>query len=705
MRWQGAREVAGLPSALQRHPELDGWVRIDPADTVTVATGKVELGQGITTALALIAAHELSVDVARIRVQTAHTGLTPNEFVTAGSMSVQDSGGALRQACAHARRLLIAAATAALGADSDGLDIRDGWIAPAGASTGGNEGVSIWALQGGRRFEHTITEHVDERPALAPPPRQRRIDLDDKIRGVGVFVQDMAWPDMLHARVVRPPSWRHRLDSISLPHAIAGIDMRVDGSLLAVVGEDEYRVVRTAEIVAGRCRWRLAQALTGEPLGGRSRSFPVRDGVAVDEPVTELAFQPDLRATYHRPHLMHAALAPSAAAALWHDGKLTVWTHSQGVELLRHTLADVLGIAPEAVTVIHRQGAGAYGHNGADDAALDAALCARPHPGRPVLLKWTRAQEHAWEPYGPAMRVDLAAALDDAGRIAAWSHDVWSYTHAGRPIPGETGSNLSGAWLREASIDMPPAAPRLGPEVGIHRNAWPIYALPEPRVVKRFVAPGPLRTSSLRGLGAHGNVFAIESFMDELAQTAGADPLSFRLRHLADDRARSVLEAVVDLAGGLSGPRGLALARYKNRQTWAAVVAEVDVDPQSAAIRVGRLWIAADAGRVVDPDGLINQLEGGAVQSLSWSLKEAVEFDADGICSVDWQTYPVLRFDEMPEVATSLIDRPDKPSLGAGEATVGPAAAALANAVVAATGLRVRDLPLTPERLREAAGR
>jgi nicotinate dehydrogenase subunit B len=697
--------VSDLPHALERHPQLDDWVRIDPVDTVTVATGKVELGQGITTALALIAAHELSVDVDRIRVQTAHTGITPNEFVTAGSMSVQDSGGALRQACAHARRLLIAAAADTLGVAPDALDIRDGWIAPTGPAQGDNEGISIWTLHGGRSFGYAIESRVGERPALPPPRRQRRIDLDDKVRGVGVFVQDMAWPDMLHARVVRPPSWRHRLDSFSLPEATGGIDLRVDGNLVTVVGEDEHRVARTADVVAGRCRWRLTQPLTGESLGGSSRAFSVRDGVAVDEPVAGLGFMPDVQATYHRPHLMHASLAPSAAAALWRDGALTVWSHSQGVELLKHTLAGVLGIAAEAVTVIHRQGAGAYGHNGADDAALDAALCALPHPGRPVLLKWTRAQEHVWEPYGPAMRVDLAAALDDTGRITAWSHEVWSYTHAGRPIPGEAGSNLSGAWLREPACEMPPARPRLGPEVGIHRNAWPIYALPAPRVVKRFVAQGPLRTSSLRGLGAHANVFAIESFMDELAHTVGVDPLTFRLWHLTDERARAVLEAAVDLAGGLSGPRGLALTRYKNRQTWAAVVAEVDVDPESAATRVGHLWIAADAGRVVDPDGLINQLEGGAVQSLSWSLKEAVRFDAEAIHSVDWETYPVLRFDEVPEVRTRPIDRPDQPSLGAGEATVGPAAAALANAVFAATGVRVRDLPLTPERLREAAGR
>jgi CO/xanthine dehydrogenase Mo-binding subunit len=693
--------MTALPGALERHPELDQWVRVDAADTVTVATGKVEIGQGITTALALVAAYELGVDVARIRVQTAHTGLTPNELITAGSMSVEDSGGALRQACAHARRLVLEAAASELGCDPAELDIDDGWI-PA---PGSNEGRSIWDVHGGRQFRHRIGNRVDERPPAPPPARQQRLDLPAKVLGRGVFIQDLRWPDMLHARVVRPPTFRHRLDTLDEPAPPAGSDLGLvrDGSFLAVTGSDEYQVVRHAERVAARCRWRQTAELSGVALGTRSEAFPLDRGAPLAGPVAALDFAATLSASYSRPHLMHASLAPSAAAALWRQDELTVWSHSQGVELLKRTLADVLDLRSRQVTVAHHQGAGAYGHNGADDAALDAALCAMAHPGRPVLLCWTRTQEHRWEPYGPAMRMDLAAALDDHGRIARWSHEVWSYTHSGRPVPREEGSNLAAAWLRAEPRPAPAAQPRLGPEVGIHRNAWPIYDFPAPRVVKRFVAPGPLRTSSLRSLGAHGNVFAIESFMDELAVLAGEAPVAFRLAHLRDPRPRAVLRAVEELCGGVTGPRGVALARYKNRQTWAAVVAEVDVDLDSAEIRVPRLWIAADAGRVVDPDGLINQLEGGAVQALSWTLRERVRFSTGDIESEDWETYPVLRFDQAPAVLTRLLDRPEEPSLGAGEATQGPAAAAVANAVFAACGLRVRDMPLDPERLRQVA--
>jgi CO/xanthine dehydrogenase Mo-binding subunit len=410
---------------------------------------------------------------------------------------------------------------------------------------------------------------------------------------------------------------------------------------------------------------------------------------------------------------MHAALGPSAALAHWTETELALWTHSQGIYALRSSLAEVLGLAESRLHLVHVEGPGCYGHNGADDVALDAALLARGLPGRPVLLKWMRDDEHAWEPYSPAMVVQSQASLDAAGQIVDWNHDVRSYTHRGRPSArGDGTSSLLAARYLAEPLPPPPAQPTKAYHVGIHRNADPLYAFPRRRVVKHFIPGSPLRVSAMRSLGAYANVFAIESFMDELALAAGSDPVTFRLRHLKDERARAVIEAAAEKAGwqpgrpfegaGYGRGRGLAFAQYKNQKCYAAIVVEASVDVATGQIRLERAVIAADAGQIVNPDGLANQLEGGFVQAASWTLKEAVRFDATGILSRDWQSYPILTFAEAPEVETVLLDRPYQPWLGAGEATHGPTPAAIANAVFEAVGVHLRELPFTPERVRAA---
>ena len=406
---------------------------------------------------------------------------------------------------------------------------------------------------------------------------------------------------------------------------------------------------------------------------------------------------------------MHGSIGPSAAMALWQDGRLEVWSHSQGVFVLREALAQALELAPQAIRVRHVVGPGCYGHNGADDAAFDAALLALAVPGRAVLLKWSRSDEHQWEPYGSPALVELRATLDERGRIAEWSHDVWGTTHIRRPMAGGSANLLAGSHLDPPLPSRPPA-PFLLSEAGIHRNATPIYETGRRRIVKHFVAAMPLRTSSLRSLGAYANVFAIESFMDELAAIRGVSPLELRLEHLGDPRARDVLAAAVEAAHWSGSPSeepgrgcGVALARYKNSAAYAAVVVRLRVEDATAAIALEQVFIAADCGEVVDRSGAVNQLEGGALQSASWTLKERVDFDATAVTSVDWDTYPIMRFSEIPAVETVLIDRPGLPFLGVGEATQGPTAAAIANAVFDAVGVRLRDTPFTPERVREAA--
>jgi CO/xanthine dehydrogenase Mo-binding subunit len=602
-------------------------------------------------------------------------------------------------------------------------------VAPDGAQ------VDCWELAAGRPFGVSV-----EAPIAGVPADQRRwtgrglprLDLAAKVRGEAVFVHDLVLPGMRHARVVRTARPGARLAG-PLPPVIGRADVLRNGSFLAVVADHEADAVAAAEQLAADARWDGGDEVADGAgtsvflTDQAAEDVAIVDGWASDEPPGPAPDHHDralrLRATYSRPFLLHGSIGPSAAVASFAEGRLTVWCHSQGPELLRFALAAVLRLDPDDVTVIHVQGAGCYGHNGADDVALDAALVATADPGQPVALKWSRADEHRWEPAAPAMTVTLEASLGDGDgdesnggqRVRTWQHDVRSYPHFGRPRPNPETSGLLASWDLDSPWPRPTPRPARGFHSGGYRNADPLYRVGEKRVVEHFVAASPLRTSSTRSLGAFANVFAIESFMDELAVLAGRDPVAFRLDHLDDPRARAVIEAVVDLAGGLEAPggidapgRGLAFSRYENSKAYCAVVAEVTVDARTGLVAVRRGWIAADAGEVIDPDGLANQLEGGFVQAASWTLKEEVELGGSAAAGDptgrpgDWESYPILRFSETPELATRLLDHPDRRVLGAGEASTGPTAAAIANALCQATGARVRDLPLRPPRVKAA---
>jgi CO/xanthine dehydrogenase Mo-binding subunit/aerobic-type carbon monoxide dehydrogenase small subunit (CoxS/CutS family) len=686
--WVNPDPQLGLSPSFGINPGLDAWIRIDEDETVTVLTGKVEIGQGLKTALAQIAAEELDVAMDRMRVIDADTHLTPNEGITAGSQSMQTSGLAVRQAAADARHFLLALAHEELETSTppDQLQVEDGQISdPASGRS-----VSYWALFGGRRFGLPVTgvgqpKAPDEHTLVGKAVK--RLDLPNKVTGMPSTVHDMELPGMVHGRVVRPPAYDARLLEVdeepvrNLPGVLALIR---NGSFLAVVAEREDQAVVAAGALAAAARWHNPTALPNQEAvyahlrNHPGRSMLVRDGTAVDEEIPPPALAENaaqtLRATYLRPYQMHASLGASAAVAHEEGGKLTVWVQTQGVFPQRAIISEVLGMDEADVHLVHVEGSGCYGHNGAEDAAMDAALLARALPGRPVSLKWSRADEHGWEPYGPAMVVEMEAALDDQGRIGAWNHDVWSYAHATRPRPGGPGSGLLAAWHLAEPFEPQLPGPRLGYHFGGYRNADPLYDLPRRRIVSHYVPDSPLRTSALRSLGAYTNVFAIESFMDELAHAAGVDPVEFRLRHMRDPRARAVIEAAAEKAGWQphSGQRnegrgrGIAFAQYKNIQCYAAIVVDLVVDRESGKIRLERAIIAGEAGQVVNPDGLSN----GA-----------------------------------PVIETVLLNRPELPFLGSGEATIGPAPAAIANAVFDAVGVRLRRIPFTPERVLEALDR
>jgi nicotinate dehydrogenase subunit B len=416
-----------------------------------------------------------------------------------------------------------------------------------------------------------------------------------------------------------------------------------------------------------------------------------------------------ISARYTRPYQMHGAIGPSCAVARYDDNGLTVWTHTQGVYPLRTAIAQLLRLKPEQVRCIQVEGSGCYGHNGADDVAADAALIARAMPGSAIRVQWMREQEHTSEPYASAMVAEVTGALDAEGRVVGWDYGVWSNTHNRRPNVG--GLLLQNAALPEP-LPVPPPAPIPMPEGGGERNSNPIYAFPNATVVSHFVSEMPLRVSAQRSLGAYLNVFAIESFMDELAAAAGIDPVEFRMRHLTDERARTVIRTAADRFGWSAKTprqpgmgRGFAFARYKNLGAYCAVALELNVEHETGRVRPGRVVAAVDSGQVINPDGIRNQIEGAIVQATSWTLYEAVRFDRQHITSTDWSRYPILRFPAAPEsIDVHIIPQPGQPFLGTGEAGQGPTAAALANALRDAAGVRIRDLPLSAERVKAAIG-
>ena len=695
-----------------------------PDGSVEVRSGKVEIGQRVGTAIALIVAGELGISFDRITMAPARTGVSPDEGYTAGSSSMEHSGRAVRHAAATIRRELCLRAARRLGVDADGLETHDGFV----RSRETNQTIGFGELVG----ESPLALPVDTRVPLRTDTRTRSgsagvepLHIREIVTGTLRFVHDLCPDGMLHARIVRPPHYHAVLSGIpvGVEADFGGAWLVRDGSFLAVAAEDEHLAIRGAERIRAAARWHRVHDLDERPISeqllrNRRESYPVRDGVAYDEPVPEPS--PDgpemIRASYERPYQMHGSLAPSAALALFADGNLTVWTHTQGIYPLRDAIAEAFELDPDSVTVVHAPGAGCYGHNGSDDAAFEAVLLSRAHPGRPVLLKWSREDEHGWEPYGSAMRIELCARLDRDGRVRYWSHETYSASHVMRAWPGLAESQ-AGKFLAPRYLANPLPAPRplpsLGAHGGIHRNASPPYAFPETRIVKHLVHDLPLRVSALRTLGAFANVFAAESFMDELAHISTEDPVTYRQRHLGDARTLGVLDAAAERFGWIARPagrdgngtgHGIAVARYKNVKSYCAVAVQVRVG-DDAKVRIERAVIAADSGEIVDPDGLAAQLEGGFVQAASWTLFEAVAWNRDGISSRDWKSYPILRFDEIPEIETVLLDRPGEPYLGAGEAACGPTGAAIANAIFDAVGLRARRLPLTPQALRDAASR
>jgi len=698
-----------VPRDVEANPRLSRWASVREEEVVLLRVGKVELGQGILTALAQVAAEELELPLPQVRTVPAATDLGPDQNLTAGSMSVVDAVPAVRLVAAHLRERFREAAAQRWGVEPGAVRVESGrFTCPARDAV-----VTYGDLAALVDTDVDIRVDVGTRtPAEATlvGTSAARLDLPDKVAGRASYIADLRLPGQLFGRVVRPPSPGARLVSVDTAFTDGGVthvedpDTGVhvvrDGSFLGVVAPTDHRAALAVAQLSRGCRWREQPTLPAED----DLATFLRAGPHAVVPVLDERAEPDagsarsMHASYSRPFLAHASIAPSCGVACWQqDGSLRVWSHSQGIFRLRDAVAQALQKQTSEVVVEHVENAGCYGHNAADDAAFDAVLLARAVPGRPVMVRWSRRDELAWAPFGSAMLTDLEATVDDGGRITSWRHEVYSQGHTSRPGYSGVPGLLAGHFL-EHPFDHPAADdPPVPAGGGSVRNAVPLYDV-GPRCIRGHrLLRSPIRSSALRALGAHLNVFAIESFLDELAATSGVDPYQYRLRHLTDERAQAVLQTAADAAGwgaplGEGEGRGIGLARYKERGAYCAVVAEVEAE---ADIRVRRLTIAVDVGRVINPDGVRNQLEGGAVQATSWTLKERVRFDRRRITSDDWESYPVLRFSETPDVEVHVLDRPDLPSVGAGEAAMGPTSAAIGNAVVAAVGVRVRDLPIT----------
>ncbi|HTO64760.1 MAG TPA: molybdopterin cofactor-binding domain-containing protein [Bradyrhizobium sp.] len=693
-----------LPVSLAANPRLSSWVEFAVDGQVTVSPGKVEIGQGIVTALAQIAADELDVDLSRVQMVRTSTAASPNEGVTSGSLSIQQSGRALRQACAEIRQIFLDAASDRLGVDSGALDIKDGTI-----SGPGNVSTSYWELASEVSLDREATPAVQPKPAsqraLAGQSVQR-LDIPDKVFARPRFIHDLVLPGLLHGRVLRPGIAGAQLRELSDDGArvASGVVAVVrDGNFVGAVSETENGAEAAIQALRKSATWSSFITLPDEnDLAAFLKSQPV-DSTVIDtrRSARTGAAVRTIRRQYLRPYVAHASMAPSCAFAQWDGDRVRVWTHSQGVYMLRADLALVLKLPVENITVEHVEGAGCYGHNAADDVALDAVLLAKAVPGRPVRVQWSRADEMTHAPFGAAMAIEVEADLDADNEIVGWRHAIWSNGHTARPGRATQPALLAATEIADSFPRMISTNPPSANGGGGDRNSVPPYDFPSWTITSHRLLTMPIRTSALRTLGAQGNVFAIESFLDEIALERGEDPLAFRLRHLGDARARDVIRKAASRANW-KPPRndgvghGIGFARYKNTGAYCAVVAEVE---GAENIRVRRLSIAVDVGEAINPDGIVNQIEGGAIQATSWVLKERVRFDRAGITSNSWTGYPILRFSEVPLVDVDVIQRPEIEPVGAGEAAHGPVTAAIANAVFDCLGVRVRSLPITRDSL------
>jgi CO/xanthine dehydrogenase Mo-binding subunit len=689
--------------------QVDTFLAIDGKGAVTLYAGKVDLGTGVRTALAQIVAEELDVPLASVTLVMGDTALTPDQGATYGSQSVQTGGMQIRQAAATARSALLGQAAQRLGVDPGDLAVVDGII----RAKAGGAGIAYADLIGDRNFTLKVNAAVQTK---APADFKivgksiARADIPEKLTGRFTYMHDLRVPGMLHGSVVRPPALGATLESVDEASIkdIPGIVKVVrDGNFLGVVTQTEWAAARAAREL--KTTWSKSETLPDEKkLWEHVRATKiVKDDVTsnVGDVVAAMAGEgKTLSATYDFTIHTHGSIGPSCAISEFQGGKLTSWSASQATHNLRKQLAKMFGLPVDDVHCIYVDGAGCYGRNGHEDAAADSAMLARA-VGKPVRVQWSRADEHGWDPKGPPTLIDLRAKLDASGNVTAWQSEFF--------IPqGAAGTvDLVAATLSDKPVDnmMSPG--------GITGDSAIGYKIPNIKTVCHRLETTPFRPSWIRTPGRMQNTFANECFLDEIATAANVDPLELRVRYSdpADTRGLDILDRLGKLAkwdkrpsprkdasGNIVKGRGVSYVKYELTRTYVGAVAEVEVDRAMGDVRVTRVYVVHDCGQIINPNGVKAQIEGNVIQTVSRTLKEEVTFDRSMITSLDWASYPILRFPELPEIEIELIDRPTEKPWGAGEPTAAVIPSAISNAIFDATGARLRSVPFKREKVKAA---
>lgn len=689
--------------------QLDTFLAIDGKGAVTLYAGKVDLGTGVRTALTQIVAEELDVPLDSVTVIEGDTALTPDQGPTYGSQSVQSGGMQIRQAAATARSALLDQAAQRLGVDKTNLAVTRGTIA---AKTGG-AGVTYAELIGGKNFTLKVDAAA---PVKAPADYSivgksiARNDIPEKLTGRFTYMHDFRVPGMLHGSVVRPPALGATLESVDEASIkdIPGIVQVVrEGNFLGVVTESEWGAVRAAREL--KATWSKSQTLPDEKkLWEHVRATKIlKDDVTsnIGDVATAMAGEgKSLSATYDFTIHTHGSIGPSCAISEFKDGKLISWSASQATHSLRKQLAKMFGMSLDDVRCIYVDGAGCYGRNGHEDAAADSALLAKAM-GKPVRVQWSRADEHGWDPKGPPTLIDLRAKLDASGNVTAWESEFF--------IPQGAAGTVD---LVAATLSDKPVDGTLSPG-GIIGDSAIGYKIPNIKTVCHRLETTPLRPSWIRTPGRMQNTFANECFLDEIAAAANVDPLELRVRYTdpADTRGLDILDRLEkfskwdkrpsprkDVSGNIVKGRGVSYVKYELVRTYVGAVAEVEVDRVSGDVRVTTVHVVHDCGQVINPNGVKAQIEGNVIQTVSRVLKEEVTFDRSMITSLDWASYPILRFPELPVIEIELIDRPMEKPWGAGEPTAAVIPAAISNAIFDATGARLRSVPFKRDKVKAA---